>query len=299
MSAPAPGAGRPAGRGLRGTRGLPDLPPRLVRSTVRRALAEDVGRRDVTTAALTRAGDRVRGEISAQAHGIVAGLPLAREVFRQLDPRVRVSFRCRDGRRVQPGQPLLRLAGPAAPILTGERTALNFLGLLSGIATLTDRFVRAVRGGPAEIFDTRKTPPGLRRLAKYAVACGGGRNHRLGLYDAVLIKDNHIRLAGSLTAAVARVRARTRRLPVTAEAETLAQVREALAAGVEIILLDNFTPRRLRRAVRLIGCRAQIEISGSLDVAGAARAARLRVDRISVGALTHSAPWLPLHLELE
>lgn len=275
------------------------LPPRTeLRRCVRAALAEDVGRGDLTTRAVARPGDRVRGVITAQAAGIAAGLPAVREVFRQLDPRVRVRGGS-EGARVRPGTVLAWIEGPARAVLTGERTALNFFGLLSGIATQTDRWLRAA-GPRSPIFDTRKTPPGLRRLAKYAVAVAGGRNHRLGLFDAVLIKDNHLRLAGSVGEAVRRVRRRRgRRLPVEVEAETLAQVEEALAAGAERILLDNLPPRTLRRAVARIGRRAEIEVSGRVTPAAARRAAALGVDRISVGALTHSAPWLAMHLELE
>jgi nicotinate-nucleotide pyrophosphorylase (carboxylating) len=278
----------------------PYLSPAAVTEAVRRALAEDVGRGDITTRWIARASDRARGAISAQAEGVVAGVPVVKEVYRQLDPRVTVTAVAPEGAAVKPGDVLVTLAGPAAPILTGERTALNFLGLLSGIATATAHYVRAVRGTRTGIYDTRKTAPGLRRLVKYAVAAGGGCNHRMGLYDAVLIKDNHIALAGSLTEAVRRVRAGARRrLPVEVEAENLRQVREALAAGVEIILLDNLSPAQLKQALALTRGRVETEVSGDMDPAKSRAAAKFGVDRISVGALTHSSRWLPMHMEFK
>lgn len=276
------------------------VPREAVEEAVTRALAEDLGAGDVTTRAVARPSDRVRGVITAQAAGVLAGLPLVQAVYRRLDRRVRVRPLRREGAEVRSGDPLAAVSGPAAPILSGERTALNFLGLLSGVATAAARYARAVRGTRTRIYDTRKTAPGLRHLVKYAVAVGGGCNHRFGLYDAVLIKDNHIRLAGSLTEAVRRVRKRLgRHFPVEVEAENLDQVLEAIAAQADLILLDNLSPARLRRAVALIRGRAETEVSGAMDLPAARAAARLGVDRISVGALTHSSPWLPLHLEFE
>jgi nicotinate-nucleotide pyrophosphorylase (carboxylating) len=276
------------------------LPKKVIADIVARALAEDLGTGDITTRAIARAGDTMQGCISAQAPGVVAGIPLVKEVFRQVEAKVRVKPIVADGAQVKPGDELVRLSGPAAAILTGERTALNFLGMLSGMATVTSRYVKAVAGTSTCIYDTRKTPPGLRALSKYAVAAGGGTNHRIGLFDAVLIKDNHIGLAGSVTQAVNRVRAHVRKhLPIEVEAETLAQVKEALAAKAEVILLDNMTMTQLREAVKLIARRAEVEVSGSVPLAQVGAIARLRVDRISVGALTHSAPWLPMHLEWE
>jgi nicotinate-nucleotide pyrophosphorylase (carboxylating) len=276
------------------------LPKKLITDMVARALAEDVGFGDITTRAITREKDAMRGSITAQAPGVVAGIPLVREVFRQLDARVKVEPVTADGTKVKPGQELVRLVGPAGAILTGERTALNFLGMLSGMATLTHRYVEAVAGTSTKIYDTRKTPPGLRLLSKYAVAAGGGTNHRIGLFDAILIKDNHIGLAGSVTQAVIRMRAHDRKhLPVEVEAETLSQVEEALAIKAEVILLDNMSFAHLRDAVKLINHRAEVEVSGSVPLAAVRTIAHLGVDRISVGALTHSAPWLPMHLEWE
>jgi nicotinate-nucleotide pyrophosphorylase (carboxylating) len=276
------------------------LPKNIVIEAVKRALAEDVGAGDITTQWIVRTGDHMQGVISAQAEGVVAGVPLVQEVFRQLSPKVSVKPMCPEGRKVKPGDALVRISGPAAPVLTGERTALNFLGMLSGMATQTRHYVEAVAGTSAKIYDTRKTPPGLRVLAKYAVAAGGGTNHRMGLYDAVLIKDNHIGLAGTLADAVYRIRARMRKkVEVEVEAETLAQVREALAVKAEAILLDNMPLMQLREALRLINHQAVVEVSGSVKLAEVRTIAHLGVDRISVGALTHSAPWLAMHLEWE
>lgn len=276
------------------------LSPRLIADVVKQALKEDVGPGDVTTNAIAKPHDTARGAVLAQAKGVIAGVPLAQEVYRQLSSRVKITVLKKDGSRVKPGDAVLRLAGPAAPILTGERTALNFLGLMSGTATRTAEFADAVGKSRSKIYDTRKTPPGLRALVKYAVLAGGGCNHRLGLYDAVLIKDNHIRLAGSVTEAIQRVRTRTNgRLPIEVEAENLAQVMEALDARADIILLDNLDHGQLKQAVRLIRRQALTEVSGGVNFFSARRAAALGVDRISVGALTHSAPWLSLHLELE
>lgn len=277
-----------------------NLPTHAVAETVKRALAEDVGRGDITTRWIARPSDRVRGVITAQAEGVLAGVPVVREVYRRLDPRVRVKAGRAEGAVVKPDDVLATLAGPAAAVLTGERTALNFLGLLSGIASLTFRYVQAVKGTQTGVYDTRKTAPGLRRLVKYAVAAGGGRNHRIGLYDGILIKDNHIALAGSLTEAVRRARAGSKgRLPIEVEAENLDQVREALEAGADILLLDNLNTADLIRALNIARGRVQTEVSGDMDLDKTRAAAKLGVNRISVGALTHSARWLAMHLELE
>jgi len=271
----------------------------LLTETVRLALAEDVGRGDITTRWTVRRRETMNAVISAQASGVVAGLPLVREVYRQLDRRVKVHPQKQEGSQARNHDPLVTISGPAAPILTGERVALNFLGMLSGIATKTAAFVDAVRGTRTKIYDTRKTAPGLRALAKYAVVMGGGVNHRFGLYDGVLIKDNHINLAGSLTEAVRRAKeAAGRRFPIEVEAESLDQVLEALEVGVDILLLDNLSQAELKQALKMIAGRAQTEVSGGVDVKAARAAAKLGVDRVSVGSLTHSAAWLPMHMEL-
>lgn len=271
-----------------------------VRETVRRALAEDVGPGDCTTRAIARPEDRLLAVVYAQARGVLAGVPLVREVYRQLDRRVRVRALKSDSSAVRSGDGLLRISGPAGAILTGERTALNFLGCLSGIATQTAAYVRATRGTKTQVWDTRKTVPGMRLLAKYAVRAGGGHNHRNGLYDAVLIKDNHVALARGIKEAIRRTRqVLGAGVPIVVEAENLRQVREAAAARAEVILLDNLSGRRLARALNLIRGRARTEVSGGLTLRTVRAAARLGVDRVSIGALTHSAPWLPLHMEVE
>jgi nicotinate-nucleotide pyrophosphorylase (carboxylating) len=271
---------------------------------VRVALAEDVGAGDITTRRLFPRAVKANAVILAKEPAIIAGLPAARAVFRAVDPRVRFTPRVRDGARVEPGTIVATLSGDGRSILTGERVALNFLQHLSGVATLTRRFVDAVRGTRAVILDTRKTTPGLRLLEKYAVRMGGGRNHRLNLGNGILIKDNHIALAGGLRAAV---RAATRRSgrtsrrpphPIEVETTTLDQVQEAVAAGAEIILLDNMPVATIKEAVLLIGTRANTEVSGGVHLHNVREIAATGVDAISIGALTHSAPAVDLSLEV-
>lgn len=274
---------------------------KLISQAVKNALAEDIGSGDITTRGIARAGDVITAYIAAQAEGVVAGIPVAREVFRQLSRHIKLTQKKNDGARVRRQDIILRIQGPAAPILTGERTALNFLGMLSGIASLTKTYVDALKGTRTRVLDTRKTTPGLRQLVKYAVTRGGGQNHRMGLYAAVLIKDNHIAIAGgSITEAIERLRRKCgKSVPIEIEAETLEQVEEAVAAGADIILLDNLKGKALQQAVTIVHRRAQIEVSGGMNLQSAKAAACLGVDRISVGAITHSAPWLPMHMELE
>jgi len=275
------------------------IDPDSVRSFVTAALAEDLaGGIDVTTAATVPARERGRGELVARTPGVVAGLPMAEAVFWLLSTEVECVPLAADGDRVAAGQSLLTVSGPVSPILTAERTALNLLCHLSGIATLTRRWVDAVAGTGAVIRDTRKTLPGLRALEKYAVRCGGGVNHRMSLSDAALIKDNHVAAAGSVGAAFAAVRAQAPGLPLEVECDTLEQVAEALAAGADLILLDNFDVPALARAVRLAGRRALLEASGGLVVASARAVAETGVDFLAVGALTHSAPALDIGLDL-
>ena len=261
------------------------------------ALAEDVGEGDVTTDA-TVAEDAVgAAEIVLREPGVVCGLGVAEAVFRALDPELRFERLVDEGATVTGSTAVARVSGPERAILTGERTALNFLGRLSGIATLTRRYVDAVSGTGTAILDTRKTTPGLRPLEKHAVAAGGGRNHRFGLDDGVLVKDNHLRAAGSVAAAVERVRTATP-LPVEVECDTLEQVSEALDAGVDAILLDNMSLAELRAAVALAGGRARLEASGGVTLDNVLAIAETGVDEISVGALTHSARSLDVSLEL-
>jgi nicotinate-nucleotide pyrophosphorylase (carboxylating) len=261
------------------------------------ALAEDVGEGDVTTEATIDAGASGEAELVLKEPGVVCGLDVAEAVFRALDAELRFERLVEDGTLVGSATAVARVSGPLRAILTGERTALNFLGRLSGIATLTRRYVDAVAGTGAAILDTRKTTPGLRVLEKHAVAVGGGRNHRLGLDDGVLVKDNHLRAAGSIREVVDRLRAATH-LPVEVECDTLEQASEALAAGADALLLDNMRVDELRQAVSLARGRARLEASGGVSLDNVRAVAETGVDEISVGALTHSARSLDVSLEL-
>ena len=265
---------------------------------VARALAEDVGGGDVTTEATVPADARARAVITQKAPGVVFGLDVAERTFRQLDPSITLERLVEEGRWRERGA-VLRIEGSARAILTGERTALNFLQRLSGIATAAAGYVRAVAGTQARILDTRKTTPGLRTLEKAAVAAGGATNHRAGLYDAVLIKENHAAIAGGVGEAVRRARDAAPGLPLEAEARTLKEVDEALAAGARWILLDNMSPDQMRAAVAHVAGRAELEASGGVTLEAIREIARTGVDFISVGALTHSAPALDLSLILE
>ena len=261
------------------------------------ALAEDIGAGDVTTDATIPADAVGVADLLVKEAGVVCGLRVAETTFRALDPDIRFEALASDGDVVDPPAVVARISGSERAILTGERVALNFLGRLSGIATLTRRYVDAIEGTGTAVLDTRKTTPGLRELEKYAVACGGGRNHRFGLDDAVLVKDNHLRAAGSVSAAVELVRAATA-LPIEVECDTLDQVAEALAVGVDAILLDNMSLDQLREAVDLTGGRARLEASGGVTLDTIRAIAETGVDEISVGALTHSARSLDVSLEL-
>jgi nicotinate-nucleotide pyrophosphorylase (carboxylating) len=268
-----------------------------IEHAVRAALAEDVGTGDVTTEATVSRDAVATAELLLKEPGVVCGLWLAEEVFRALDPGLRFEALVAEGAQLDAPAPVARVTGAARAILTGERVALNFVGRLSGIATLTRRYVDAVAGTGAAILDTRKTTPGLRALEKHAVACAGGRNHRFGLDDGVLVKDNHLRAAGSIAAAVTGAR-ETTDLPIEVECETLEQVGEALAAGVEAILLDNMSLDDLRAAVALVAGRARLEASGGITLETVRSVAETGVDEISVGALTHSARSLDVSLEV-
>jgi nicotinate-nucleotide pyrophosphorylase (carboxylating) len=272
----------------------------VIRDAVGRALREDLGDGDITTAATVAADARARAIVEQKAPGVVFGLDVAGATFRALDAEIGFEPLCAEGRWRHRGS-VVRLEGSARAILSGERTALNFLGRLSGVATLTARFVDQVRGTGAQILDTRKTTPGLRALEKAAVAAGGGINHRRGLYDAILIKENHAALAGGVGAAVARARAQpeSATLPLEVECRDLEEVEQALAAGARRILLDNFSVEGLRLAVALVGGRAELEASGGITLEGVREIACTGVDFVSVGALTHSAPALDLSLILE
>ena len=267
---------------------------------VRRALVEDLGRGgDLTTDAIVEADRTATARIVARKGGVVAGLTLGSLAFSLLDDRVVVDARIDDGDRIEPGAVVAELFGPARAILTGERTALNLLAPLSGIATATRSLVDLVATTHAKIADTRKTTPGLRALERYAVACGGGTNHRFGLDDGVLIKDNHLIVAGSIHAAVAAARAAVGHMvKIEVEVDTLEQLREALDEPIDAVLLDNMTVPELTQAVRIVGRRVITEASGGVTPENILEVARSGVDVISVGWLTHSAPALDLSLEI-
>jgi nicotinate-nucleotide pyrophosphorylase (carboxylating) len=277
---------------------LERLDPAVYHDIVRRALAEDVGPGDVTTWAVVPSSARAQATMVATSMCVLAGLDVAREVFNQVDNTVKFVAERLDGDLCGSSEPLARIEGRAASILTAERTALNFVQHLSGIATLTRRFVDAA-GGAMAILDTRKTVPTLRALEKYAVRCGGGTNHRVGLYDGILIKDNHIRLAGGIAEAVRRVRASGSSLPIEVEAQTLQEVDDALAAAADVIMLDNLDDGSMREAIRRIGGRTRVEISGGVTLDRIRLLAMMGADCVSVGALTHSAPAADISLEID
>jgi nicotinate-nucleotide pyrophosphorylase (carboxylating) len=274
------------------------LDPALYRETVRRALEEDVRDGDITTDATVSPSQQARGLFLVKADCVVAGLEVAFETFRLLEPGVRIEPHKADGDSCSAGEAIAVVFGSARALLVGERTALNFLQRLSGIATRARRFVEA-GGGRITILDTRKTTPTLRVLEKYAVRAGGATNHRVGLFDAILIKDNHIRLGGGVAAAVARARVHRPDLPVEVEAETLDQVDEALAARAETILVDNMSTADIGEAVRRARGRAKIEISGGVTLERIPQLAATGADFVSVGALTHSAPAIDISFEIE
>jgi nicotinate-nucleotide pyrophosphorylase (carboxylating) len=274
------------------------LDPSVYRQIVRRALAEDLGWGDVTTEATVGADVRGHGTVVVKAPCVLAGLDVAAEAFRQLDPAVHITLRNRDGDRAEPGAVAAEVRGAAALMLTAERTALNFLQRLSGIATLTRRYVDAA-GGRITVLDTRKTTPTLRALEKYAVRAGGGCNHRSGLDDGILIKDNHVRLAGGVAEAVKRMKAARQEMLVEVEAQSLADVEAAIDAGADVILLDNLPLEQIHQAVGRIAGRAKVEISGGVSLDRMPELARTGADYVSVGALTHSASAVDLSFEID
>jgi nicotinate-nucleotide pyrophosphorylase (carboxylating) len=276
--------------------GPPD--PAIYREAVRRALAEDLGWGDVTTEGTVRPAQRARGVVLAKSACVIAGLDVAAEAFRQLDPSVAFEPARKDGDRCDPGTIVAEVRGTAGAMLTAERTALNFLQRLSGIATLTRAFVDAA-AGRITILDTRKTTPTLRALEKYAVRAGGGSNHRSGLDDGILIKDNHVRLAGGIEEAVGRMRAAGHEMPIEVEAQSIADVEAAITARADVVLLDNLPIEQIREAVRRIGGRAKVEISGGVTLERIPELAATGADYVSVGALTHSAAAADLSFELE
>jgi nicotinate-nucleotide pyrophosphorylase (carboxylating) len=279
-----------------------------IRAVVKAALAEDIGRGDATTIATVPPGLTAHAVMRAREPLVVAGTDFVVTAFRELSRKVKVKKILRDGRRAKAGAALLKISGPARALLTAERVALNFAQRLSGVATLTASFVKAAHGTRAQILDTRKTTPGWRRFEKYAVACGGGTNHRIGLDDMVLIKDNHLAALrdatpNAIAAAISRARKKFPKLKVEVEADTLKQVRQALDAGAEMILLDNMRLKQLRQAVKMAKdhtrVRAKTEASGGVNLKTVRAIAQTGVDFISVGALTHSAPAVDIGLDFE
>lgn len=268
-----------------------------VNQILENALREDIGSGDITTNLLFPYDAECRAIILAKEEGLVAGLPIAEMVFRKLDKDIVWSEEKKDGDKVEPNQVMAEISGSQKSVLTGERVALNFLQRLSGIATLTSRFVKAIHGLPVKILDTRKTAPGLRILDKYAVRVGGGFNHRFGLYEEVMVKDNHIKLAGGITRAVhiLRERAVTRKR-IEVEASTISEVEEAFNVRADVILLDNMSPKMIKEAVGLIKGKALIEVSGGVILENVREIAETGVDFISVGLLTHSPEALDIGL---
>ena len=271
------------------------------KNLVKIALAEDVGSGDITTRSIVDSSAVARGVILAKEAGVIAGLEAAKEVFKQVDKKIKFVPRLRDGEMVRKGKVLATVSGPARGILTGERVALNFLQRLSGIATLTNKFKSRIShiSSRCSILDTRKTTPGLRALEKYAVKCGGGTNHRMGLYDAILIKDNHIKITGGIDKAVKACKAKKAFKAIEVEAKTLGQVKKAIKVGVDRILLDNMNLKTLRKAVKLCKkARIKTEASGGVNLKIVRAIAKTGVDFISVGALTHSARALDISLKI-
>jgi nicotinate-nucleotide pyrophosphorylase (carboxylating) len=274
------------------------LDPGSYRELVRRALAEDFGWGDVTTEGVIDSDQKARAVILAKSRCVIAGLDVAAEAFRQMDPGVQIIVRQKDGSTCTPGTEVAELRGQAAGLLTAERTALNFLQRLSGIATLTRQFVDAA-AGRITVLDTRKTTPLMRALEKYAVRAGGGVNHRSGLDDGILIKDNHVRLAGGVVNAVSRMRRANLEMPTEVEAQSLQQVDDALAAGADIVLLDNLSTGDIIAAVQRCRGRVKTEISGGVTLPRMPELAATGADYVSIGALTHSAPAADLSFEIE
>jgi nicotinate-nucleotide pyrophosphorylase (carboxylating) len=281
-----------------------ELSAKEIRQAVRAALAEDIGGGDATTLATVPKNLTTHAVMRAREPFVVAGIEFAETAFRELSRKIKITKRLRDGERVHGGEILLEISGPARAILSAERVALNFVQRLSGVATLTAQFVDAVKGTGAQILDTRKTTPGWRRFEKYAVVCGGGKNHRVGLFDMILIKDNHLAALknekpDAIAAAIQRARKKFPELKVEVEADTLEQAAQAANAGADIILLDNMNLRQLRSAVKIIAGRAKAEASGGVNLRTVRAIAATGVDFISAGALTHSALAVDIGLDFE
>jgi nicotinate-nucleotide pyrophosphorylase (carboxylating) len=270
-----------------------------LKELIEKALAEDLGAGDVTSEATIPADSTSEAVMLAKQHLVLAGIEVSREVFHSLDPTIQFTPFAKDGDIIRAGTELARLSGNTRALLAGERVALNLLQHMSGIATLTAKYVEKLKGLKAEVLDTRKTLPGLRQLEKNAVRMGGGKNHRMGLYDMILIKDNHIKAAGSITNAVASARMKTGNLRIEVETKTLDEVREALAAKADVIMLDNMPIDVMREAVKLIAGRALVEASGNVTLETVRQIAETGVDFVSSGSLTHSAPAADISMKIK
>ena len=276
------------------------IPKSQITAFVKNALAEDIGSGDITTNIIVPERTLAQGTIILEEDAVIAGLEIAAEVFKQLDKNVKFSAVYKDGAKVLKGRVIAKISGKARALLTGERTALNILQRLSGIATLTNSFVRAVKGTDAKIVDTRKTTPNLRIFEKYAVLMGGGHNHRFGLYDAVLIKDNHISIAGGIKKAVAMARQNIpHTMKIEVEAKSLKEVKDAITAGADIIMLDNMSIPMMKKAVAMINKKAVVEASGNINLKNVRDVALTGVDIISIGALTHSYKAVQMSMNIE
>ncbi|MEO0091742.1 MAG: carboxylating nicotinate-nucleotide diphosphorylase [candidate division WOR-3 bacterium] len=274
---------------------LPDIS-----QIIAQALKEDIGTGDVTTNLIVDKDQVANAEIIAKSKGILAGCDIVRMVFKYLDPQIKIRFNLKDGEQFYAGQIIAQITGKAHALLSGERTALNFLCRLSGIASLTRKFVDVISGTKAKILDTRKTTPLLRNLEKYAVRIGGGYNHRMGLYDMILIKDNHIKVAGGIAQAIKKAQKNNKKnLPIEVETKNLKEVREALALKVPIIMLDNMNLKQIAQAVKLTKGKAKLEVSGGVNLKNVRKIAKTGVDYISVGSLTHSAPIVDMSIEFK
>ena len=277
-----------------------------IKQLIRLALKEDIGTGDITTSFLVKPNNKAKAIILAKSKGILCGLPVCQEVFRVVDRGLKFRIWHQDGDLVKPKDGIVEIEGKTCSILTAERTALNFLQHLSGIATLTHEFVQRAKGTSAGIYDTRKTTPGWRGLEKYAVKAGGGKNHRMGLYDQILIKDNHLRVVGSIKKAVIQAKAKNKKkLLVEVETKNLQEVKEALSAGADWVMLDNYSLPQIRKAVKLIRQfskthrkKITIEVSGNIGLKNVGQIAQAKPDLISVGQLTHSAPALDFSLKI-
>ncbi|MEO0076752.1 MAG: carboxylating nicotinate-nucleotide diphosphorylase [candidate division WOR-3 bacterium] len=271
-----------------------------IKDIIKKALMEDIGDGDITTKLIVSKDSFSEAQIVAKQAGILAGSKIVQEVFRMLSPKIKIRFNLNEGEEFKSGDIIAELKGPTRAILTGERTALNFLCRLSGIATLTRRFVEKIADTNAIILDTRKTTPNLRILEKYAVRIGGGQNHRFGLFDMILIKDNHIVAAGSLINAIKTVQSKNKaRLPIEVECKNISEVKQALSLNVPWIMLDNMNLQQIKQAVRLCQGKSKLEVSGGVNLKNVRQIAETGVNYISVGAITHSAPHIDISLEIK